>query len=273
MHKKIIIVGGAQGVGRSVALQLLAAGIDQVVVVDRSESALKDLVELCDRQRLRRPEVVSVDIRDRAAVERFVDNLKSQNGVIEALVITAGIHSTYPVEFISDEQIAGVLDVNLVAPIILIQKFLPIIKKEGKIILISSIAASIGVPMSSVYSASKAGIERVFESLSTEIKYQGIYPIIIQPGNVNTGFNETGNTFQLIGNRLVDRPYMRVLEKIDSKSGISPDVVAKKVTKILFTAKPKMHYLIGLNAKKANWAIRLFGRNIAVRLMARYFGF
>jgi NAD(P)-dependent dehydrogenase (short-subunit alcohol dehydrogenase family) len=50
-------------------------------------------------------------------------------------------------------------------------------------------AIRIGIPMEGVYAASKARLERVNEALSIEASYRGIRPVIIQPGNVNTGFN------------------------------------------------------------------------------------
>ena len=51
-----------------------------------------------------------------------------------------------------------------------------------------------------MYSASKAGLELFYESLSLELAYKQIKCSIVQPGNVNTGFNETGNDYEPIGN-------------------------------------------------------------------------
>ena len=111
--------------------------------------------------------------------------------------------------------------------------------------------------MSSIYSASKAGLEGFYESMSAEVSYRNIKVILIQPGNVNTGFNETGNEYCPTGNSFIDTGYQKVVSGIDSSKGMHPT--------------PKFCYVVGINALKAYWAKRLLGRELALKLMAKYF--
>ena len=127
--------------------------------------------------------------------------------------------------------------------------------------------------MSSMYSASKAGMEGFYESLSIEVSYRKIKAILIHPGNVNTGFNETGNLYRPTGNQFIDEKYSRVVSKIDSSHGIMPEVVANTIIKAITSKSPKFCNIVGSNAWKAYCAKRLLCRSFALKLMAKYFGF
>ena len=103
--------------------------------------------------------------------------------------------------------------------------------------------------------------------------YRGIKVSVIHPGNVNTGFNETGNTYEPEGNPGVDQHYADVVRSIDSSLGIHPKKVAEVTVKVIGKKSPRFCYLVGMNARKANWAKKLLGRDLAIKLMGRFFGF
>ena len=170
-------------------------------------------------------------------------------------------------------MIDSVLNVNLGSHIKLVRDFLPLMNEGGKIIGVSSIAAQVGIPMSSLYSASKAGLEMFYESLSAELAHRGIRCSIIQPGNVNTGFNETGNDYQNQGDAALNDRYAKVVKRIHSRYGMNPESVAQVIARVLASSHPKICYVVGLNALKAHWAKRLLGRDLALRLLTQFFGF
>ena len=84
---------------------------------------------------------------------------------------------------------------------------------------------------------------------------------------------ETGNAYAARGNAFVDASYQRIVDAIDSRNGIAPQVVAHTIVRALRAARPRFHYLVGLNAVKAHWAKRLLGTRLALWLMAKFFGF
>ncbi len=127
--------------------------------------------------------------------------------------------------------------------------------------------------MESMYSATKAGLEAFYESMATEISYRKIKPIVIHPVNINTGFNETGNDYSPTGNRFVDDGYKRVVSGIDSSKGMKPEAVSEVILKAIESSSPRFSYIVGMNALKAHWAKRLLGRDLALKLMAKFFGF
>jgi NAD(P)-dependent dehydrogenase (short-subunit alcohol dehydrogenase family) len=266
--QNILIVGGAKGIGRETC-RLLLATTCRLIVFDNDKLALANLTHELNSDHA----TLSVDMADRAAVSRALQWLDEHVGKLDAVVICAAVHGTYPAEFMPDDLIEKILDVNLIAHIKLVRDLLPLVKDGGKIIGVSSNSADIGIPMESVYAASKAGLERFYESLSIEIAYRKIRPIVIHPGNVNTGFNETGNVYVSRGNAFVDAGYQRIVEAIDSRNGVAPQVVAHTIVQALRAARPRFRYMVGLNAIKAHWAKRLLGTRLALRLMAKFFGF
>jgi NAD(P)-dependent dehydrogenase (short-subunit alcohol dehydrogenase family) len=266
--ENILVVGGAKGIGRETCRMLLATRC-RLIVFDNDATALATLTPELNSEHA----TFTVDMTDRVAVSKALQWLNEHVGKLNAVVICAAVHGTYPAEFMPDDLIEKFFDVNLIAHIKLVRDLLPLVKDGGKIIGVSSNCADIGIPMESVYAASKAGLERFYEGLSIEISYRKIRPIVIHPGNVNTGFNETGNAYTSRGNDFVDAGYQRIVEAIDSRHGIAPQVVAHTIVRALSAARPRFRYMVGLNAVKAHWAKRLLGTRLALRLMAKLFGF
>ncbi len=255
-----VVAGAAGGIGGKTAGLLLKEGY-RVIALDIDETHLPGV------------EPVVLDITDRAAVGGFVESLSRQGTRVDALVVSAAVHNTHPVRFLTDDVVDHVLDVNLASHIKLVRDFLPLIPRGGAVVGISSIAACVGVPMSSLYSASKAGLEGFYESLRNEMRPRGIRVSVVHPGNVNTGFNETGNTWDPSEDRPTGALYEKVVSRIDSRYGIDPGVVARTVLKVLGKKRPRFCYVVGMNARKANWARKLLGRDLAIKLMGMYFGF
>ena len=265
-QKRILIVGGASGIGRESVEVLLANGFHPLIA-DNNEEKLKE----CKKKWPGSCRFIHLDITDQSSVKEGIDRVCDYAGKLDAVVITAAIHSCYPIEYLTDDVIDCVINVNLVAQIKFIRDITPLINNGGRIITISSISAGVGIPMESVYCASKAGLEIFFEALSVELSYKSIKVVIVQPGNVNTGFNETGNDYRPSGNTFLDELYSKVLDKTQSKYGIPPKKVAEIVYNAIFCNSPKLCYLAGINAVKAHWAKRLLGRDLAIKILAKMF--
>jgi NAD(P)-dependent dehydrogenase (short-subunit alcohol dehydrogenase family) len=252
-----VVIGAAGGIGRKTASLLLKRGY-RTAGLDRKHFEIPGV------------EAAVLDITDREVIRSYTESLDQ---AVDVLVVSAAVHSTHPVEYLTDELVDSVLDVNLLSHIKLVRDFLPRMADRGSIVGVSSIAACIGVPMSSLYSASKSGLEGFYESLRTEVACRGIRVSVVHPGNVNTGFNETGNTYEPRGNPGIDGHYADVVRSIDSSLGIDPNKVAEVTLKVIGKRNPRFCYIVGMNARKANWAKKLLGRDLAIKLMGKFFGF
>ncbi len=260
----VLVVGGARGIGRSLVDMVVSRGT-RVWVVDIDQAGL----DACRSAHGDKVHVRRMDITNRDDVAQALDWVKTQAGAVDAVVLCAAVHSAYPVEYLTDAAIERVLDINLTSQIRFVRDVLPLMRDGGRLVTVSSVSASVGIPMESVYSASKAGLELFFESLSLEVAYRGIRCVIVRPGNVNTGFNETGNDYEPVGNPPVDDLYRRVLSRIDSKYGMPPKEVAQAIVGALERRNPPRCLLVGSNATRAHWAVRLLGRELALKVMKR----
>ncbi len=262
----ILIVGGAKGIGRITCEQLMSESY-RVIVADNSKADISKLNEQHGHIN-----TFFMDITDSESVSKVIAQINKVSGKLDGVVICAAAHSTYPIEYVTDTHLEKIVNINLTSHIKLIRDLLPSIKDGGKIIGLSSNSADIGIPMESIYAATKAGVERIYEGLSVELSYRNIKPVIIHPGNVNTGFNETGNEYSPQGNAFVDEAYKKIVASMDSKYGIDPEVVARIIVKAIKTKNPKVRYIVGMNAYKSHWARRLLGVDLALKVMKKYFG-
>lgn len=266
-EKHVLVVGGARGIGRIVVDALIARG-ERPLVVDRDESELvKRKAEWGEKAGTLR-----MDLTNRDEVANALTWVKNQAGMLDVVVMTAAVHSTYPVEYLPDEVIDRVLDVNLVSHIRFVRDMIPMIRQGGRIITVSSVSAGVGIPMESIYSVSKAGLELFYECMSIELSYKDIRCVIIQPGNVNTGFNETGNDYKPVGNPFIDDLYKKVVERTNSRHGIPPEQVARAIMNSIQDKSPSLCVLVGGNAIKAHWAKRLLGRDMALKILKKMMG-
>jgi len=264
--RRILVVGGANGIGREVSVYLDANGA-HVTALDCDGEALDAL----SRQRVS-IETRKIDITDRAAITNFLADCSDRKVRWNDVVMSAAVHGACPIENMNDVFIDRVLAINLSAHVKLVRDLLRHLEDGARIVAISSNSAEIGIPMEGLYAGSKAAIERVYEALSIEMAHRKILPLVVQTGNVNTGFNESNHAFVPDEDGYVANTWRAVVEKIDSRNGIPPQHVAKAVVRLLEARRPPFRTLVGQNAYKTHWARRLLGTGVSLRIVTRIFG-
>lgn len=262
-RKAILVVGGARGIGEALIQGFPESGYAVTLWDTRPGDAHGGAV--VERQ--------TIDIGDREAVARALAALSARGARFHAVVVSAGVHATCPVELMPDELLDHVMHVNFLAHARLVRDVIPLMEAGGRIVGVSSIAAAVGIPMSAAYSASKAALESFYESLALELRRKAIWPVIIRPGNVNTGFNETGNQLTSGGDAELVADHRRVVDMIHSRHGMPASQVARVIRKAIDARTPRFCYVVGQNAQRATWAKRILGPDAALELLRRHFGF
>jgi len=132
----------------------------------------------------------------------------------------------------------------------LTREVLPHMRKQGsgKIINVSSIGGMMGLPFQAFYSASKFAIEGFSEALRMEVNQFNIKVILINPGDFHT--NNSANRRKYLAPSPPGDPYhlqfertMAVIEK-DEAEGWPPEILARKLLKIIECKNPKQRYII-----------------------------
>jgi NADP-dependent 3-hydroxy acid dehydrogenase YdfG len=177
-----IITGASSGIGRSLARRLAADG-DPVAVIARRRELLDSLVEEIEAAG-GRAMAIACDVTDRAAVHEAVRQAEARFGPTTRLVANAGgALGSAP---FSAEHVAAVVDLNLLGVANCIDAVLPgmLARRAGHLVAVSSLAASRGLPGSAAYSAAKAGLTNMMESLRIDLRPQGIDVTVLLPGFV-----------------------------------------------------------------------------------------
>jgi NAD(P)-dependent dehydrogenase (short-subunit alcohol dehydrogenase family) len=120
-------------------------------------------------------------------VERVFETIKREAGRLDIVVANSGRGGSSPLEGITEEHFDTIFDLNARATVFTVQKALPLMTAGGSIILVGSVAGSVGFPGSTAYSASKAAIRSFARTWTSEVAPRGIRVNTISPGPIETG--------------------------------------------------------------------------------------
>ncbi|MFC3724769.1 SDR family NAD(P)-dependent oxidoreductase [Neoaquamicrobium sediminum] len=177
--RRMLVTGGAKGIGKAAALRFLAGGA-QVACLDMDETALAEL----------EPGFVALnaDVTDTASVETAIAEAAARMGGLDGVVNSAGVDLESSLEDMTDAAWERLIAVNLTGPMKVCRAALPFLKAAGggTIVNVSSGAGLQPLKFRSAYSASKAGLQMFSKSLAMELAEAGIRVNVVCPGAVET---------------------------------------------------------------------------------------
>jgi NAD(P)-dependent dehydrogenase (short-subunit alcohol dehydrogenase family) len=222
--KRIIVTGGATGIGRATALRASAYGA-RVALFDVNDddgaATVNDINESGGDARY-----WHVDVADSAAVSGGVSAAESWLGGIDVLIHLAGVLQGASVDLdeFPDETWDRVLDINLRGSFLMAKHVATIMKKQrrGTIILTSSGAGVLGGSSSFAYGSSKGGVHGLALVMQGSLEKYGIRVNDILPGSVNTPLKvgQLKRTYELTGNQAQYENAMGQLASPDDVSKI-----------------------------------------------------
>lgn len=184
--KVVLVTGASRGIGKAIAIAFARQGARLAVCardLERLNQTVSDIKALG-------ADVYSaaVDVLDEAAISTFLAGLKTNFGKIEVLINNAGIYKTLPVNGHSSAEWQQIINTNLSAPFFFCRETAPEMASAGwgRIINISSISGKHGEIYGSAYSASKAGLIGLTQSLALELASSGVTVNAVCPGWVKT---------------------------------------------------------------------------------------
>jgi NAD(P)-dependent dehydrogenase (short-subunit alcohol dehydrogenase family) len=179
--KRALITGGTTGIGLETARQFLEEGA-RVAVTGKNAANLEAAQHELGSGLL----AISSDASDAAAQKAVAEAVGQAFGGLDILVVNAGVADLRPVEKWDEAGFDRTFAVNLKGPFFLIQALLPLFANPASIVLNTSVNAHIGMPMTSVYAASKAALQSLIRTLSGELIPRGIRVNAVSPGPITT---------------------------------------------------------------------------------------
>lgn len=193
--KTVLITGASRGLGREVALEFARQGAAGIALVARDKAALQSVRdELKEIAPQAKALVIAADLSRPEDVERVAAAALSQfGGRLDVLVNNASSLGPTPMPYLLDyplEDFRAVLDVNLIAPFLLIKNVLPaMVERGGSVINVTSDAGRVGYPGWGAYGISKFGIEGMSETWAAELEGSGVRVNCVDPGDMNTAMH------------------------------------------------------------------------------------
>lgn len=189
--KVAVITGSTRGIGRAIAEAYAAAGA-RVVISSRTQSACDAVaVAINDRFGDERAIAVAASISDKAALEAMMAETRRRLGPVDIMVCNAASNAHFgSLSTITDEQFRKLLDNNVISNHWLTQMVAPdmIARKDGAIIIISSIGGMVGSTVIGAYNISKAADFQLVRNLAMELGEHNIRVNAIAPGVTRTDF-------------------------------------------------------------------------------------
>ncbi|MFL6088135.1 MAG: 3-oxoacyl-ACP reductase FabG [Mycobacterium sp.] len=196
--KSVLVTGGSKGIGRGIASVFATAGA-HVAIGARSQTDNESAVAMLDGLGAGKVIGVSVDVSNRDSCTAMADAVVEAFGGLDVLCANAGIFPDAPLQSMTPEQLADVLDVNVKGTVYSVQACLDalIASGRGRIVLTSSITGPItGFPGWSHYGASKAAQLGFMRTAAIELAPHKITVNAVLPGNIFTeGLADLGEDY------------------------------------------------------------------------------
>ena len=186
-----VVTGSSRGIGKAIAARLAEHGA-RVVISSRKQDACDVVAAAINAQHgAGRALAVAANISSKPALQALVDRALAEYGRIDTLVCNAASNPYYgPMAGIADEQLRKILDNNIVANHWLVTMVAPqmVARRDGSIIIVSSIGGLRGSAVIGAYCISKAADMQLARNLAVELGPHNVRVNCIAPGLIKTDF-------------------------------------------------------------------------------------
>lgn len=264
MSKVALVTGASAGVGAATA-SLLAERGWTVYGISRRGTAPAGATG------------ISADVTQPETLVRAVERIIAEQGRIDAVLHCAGIGGAGPVEEIPLAEARRIVDTNFWGAFHVNRATLPYLRRRERahLIHVSSIAGLMGIPFRSMYSASKAALEAMTESLRLELRPTGVRVCTVCPGDIATDIIAAQYRMPYED---VDPVYRAAYTAADSgmaenvDHGMPPAAVAEYLHALLQKDEVKVRYILGgLVQKASTYAKRMLPGRVYERILAGYY--
>ena len=185
--KVAVVTGGNSGIGLGVAKAYAREGA-RVAITGRNEKTLEAAAKEIGDGTL----AIQSDAGNVAAIDAAMKKVQERYGQIDALFVNAGVAKIVPFEAVTEQLFDETVDINLKGVFFTVQKAVPLMPKGSAIVLNGSINAHVGMPGTTVYGASKAGVVNLAKTLSADLLPKEIRVNVVSPGPITSSLLRDG---------------------------------------------------------------------------------
>ena len=230
-----VVVGGAQGIGKAIAVRLRREGA--CVVIADIDRAMLDAVSREMAEAAANVQTAICDVRNRRQVQRMVAGVMRRYRRVDILMYVAGVGKSVPFTQTDDELWNRTIDINLKGAFLVARAVAPhmIKRRRGKMIFMASTNSWDAEAGLAPYNASKAGLYLLAKTLARELGHYGIQSNAIGPGLIRTRLTEP---------LLKDAKFMRKYQNLipAGRIGVPEDIAGPA----LFLASSDADYVNGV---------------------------
>jgi len=267
MKKVILITGISSGFGKQTA-RLLAKSGHSVYGTVRNNIETDAGIN-----------VLIMDLTNQESIIQAVGAVVRKEGRIDVLINNAGMHTGGPIETLPIEYLRLQMETSFMGMVLLTREVLPVMRSHGggMVINFSSIGGLMGLPFQGFYSAAKFAVEGFSEALRMETARFNIKVVVINPGDfhTNNSLNRRSYLAPSGPEDVYEEQFRRSLEIIehDEGKGWAPEILAKKLTKIVECSKPRQRYIIAsVDQKLAVLLKKLLPGKLFRMILASHYG-
>lgn len=259
MSTRVLVTGGASGLGRAIAERFARSGA-RVCVADVDEDRGREVTSTLASSR---GEALfqRCDVRRDEDLEGARDALVAAWGGVDVVVNNAGVALAGPVEVVSMDDWRWIVEINLLGVVRGCRTFTPLFKaqRSGHFVNVASMAGLLDVPFMSAYNATKAAVVSLSETLQNELADDGVAVSVVCPSFFQTN---------IAANMRTPDPGLRaVTEKLLARSRLTAADVADDVYEAV---RDRRFYVLSHEDGRAAWMLkRLLPRPLYARVMRR----
>ncbi len=212
--QRVLVTGASAGIGAGLAEEFARRGA-VVGICARREERLDEVLGRC-REHSPDSRMWVADLSDPAAVDRLAASALEELGRVDVLVNNAGIPKRRHVTRLDPATVEAVMNINYLSPVRLTLALLPSMleRGSGRIVNLSSVAATLSSPGESAYDASKAAMTAFSEAMAIDLWNTGVKILVVYPGLVDTELFTLPDNDPVVDPTMVPIPVAELVEGV-----------------------------------------------------------